>query len=87
VRHLRVVEPLDEPLLPARTAQAAATAGAMFKFLRFPMIANTDKIAAWETLTDNVEFWQKTEYPLAAAAEIHLDVMKRQEKERKERAA
>jgi hypothetical protein len=40
VRHLRVVEPLDEPLLPARTAQAAATVGAMFKFQRFPMIAN-----------------------------------------------
>ena len=41
VRHLRVVEPLDEPLLPARTAQAAATVGAMFKFQRFPMIANS----------------------------------------------
>jgi hypothetical protein len=40
VRHLWVVESLDEPLLPARTAQAAATVGAMFKFLRFQMIAN-----------------------------------------------
>src|ERR1700722_19449174 len=41
VRHLRVVEPLDEPLLPARTAQAAAMVGATFKFLRFQMIANS----------------------------------------------
>ncbi len=40
VRHLRFVELLDEPLLPARTAQAAATVGATFKFLRFQMIAN-----------------------------------------------
>ena len=41
-----------------------------------------DLLEQWETLTDNEEFWQKTEHPLAAAAEIHLAAMKRREKER-----
>jgi hypothetical protein len=40
-----------------------------------------DLLEQWETLTDNEEFWQKTEHPLAAA-EIHLAAMKRREKER-----
>jgi hypothetical protein len=40
-----------------------------------------DLLEQWETLTDDDEFWKNTKEPLAAAAEIHLDVMKRREKE------
>jgi hypothetical protein len=44
---------------------------------RSDMMVLSDLIEQWETLTDNDEFWQKTEYPLAAAMELHLEVMKR----------
>lgn len=44
---------------------------------RTDLIFMIDILEQWEMLTDNAEFWDKTKYPLAAAAELHLDVMKR----------
>jgi hypothetical protein len=44
----------------------------------------SDLLEQWEALTDNPEFWKNTEYPLAAAIEIQLDVFRRREKERLE---
>lgn len=49
---------------------------------RTDLIFMIDLLEQWEALTDNDEFWQETEYPLAAAAELHLDVMKRRNKDR-----
>lgn len=51
---------------------------------RTDLIFLIDLLEQWESLTDNDTFWENTKYPLAAAAEIQLDVMRRREKERLE---
>ena len=48
---------------------------------RADLIFMIDMLEQWEALTDNAEFWAKTEKPLAAAAELHLTVSKRRDKE------
>jgi hypothetical protein len=46
---------------------------------RSDLIFMSDLLEQWESLTDNPEFWKNTEYPLAAAAEVEIDTLRRRD--------